>query len=50
MMYMSQEADQPALWFLTMGANPTDPNFVSIAVDARTAQYTSPNRRSRAAR
>jgi uncharacterized iron-regulated membrane protein len=41
MMYMSQEADQPALWFLTMGANPTDPNFVSIAIDARTAQYVA---------
>jgi uncharacterized iron-regulated membrane protein len=41
MMYMSQEADQPALWFLTMGANPTDPKFVSIAIDARTAQYVA---------
>jgi uncharacterized iron-regulated membrane protein len=41
MMYMSQEADQPALWFLTMGANPTDPNFVSIAIDARTARYVA---------
>ncbi|MFC5548859.1 PepSY-associated TM helix domain-containing protein [Massilia aerilata] len=41
MMYMSQEADQPALWFLTMGANPTDPDFVSIAVDARTAHYVA---------
>jgi uncharacterized iron-regulated membrane protein len=41
MMYMSQEADEPALWFLTMGAHPTDPKFVSIAVDARTAQYVA---------
>jgi uncharacterized iron-regulated membrane protein len=41
MMYMSQEADQPALWFLTMGANPTDPAFVSIAIDARTARYVA---------
>jgi uncharacterized iron-regulated membrane protein len=41
MMYMSQEADEPALWFLTMGANPNDPNFVSIAVDARTAHYVA---------
>jgi uncharacterized iron-regulated membrane protein len=39
MMYMSQEADEPALWFLTMGANANDPKFVSIAVDARTARY-----------
>jgi uncharacterized iron-regulated membrane protein len=39
MMYMSQELDEPALWFLTMGANPTDPNFKSIAIDARTAQF-----------
>jgi uncharacterized iron-regulated membrane protein len=41
MMYMSQEADEPALWFLTMGANATDPRFVSIAVDARTARYVA---------
>ncbi len=41
MMYMSQEADQPALWFLTMGATPTDPKFVSIAVDARSARYVA---------
>jgi uncharacterized iron-regulated membrane protein len=41
MMYMSQEADQPALWFLTMGAHPTDPKFVSIAIDARTARYVA---------
>jgi uncharacterized iron-regulated membrane protein len=41
MMYMSQEADEPALWFLTMGANANDPKFVSIAVDARTARYVA---------
>jgi uncharacterized iron-regulated membrane protein len=41
MMYMSQEADQPALWFLTMGAHPDDPKFVSIAIDARTARYVA---------
>jgi uncharacterized iron-regulated membrane protein len=41
MMYMSQEADAPALWFLTMGAHPNDPKFVSIAVDARTAHYVA---------
>jgi uncharacterized iron-regulated membrane protein len=41
MMYMSQEADEPALWFLTMGAHPNDPKFVSIAIDARTAQYVA---------
>jgi uncharacterized iron-regulated membrane protein len=41
MMYMSQEADEPALWFLTMGARPDDPNFVSIAIDARTARYVA---------
>jgi uncharacterized iron-regulated membrane protein len=41
MMYMSQEADEPALWFLTMGAHPNDPTFVSIAIDARTARYVA---------
>jgi uncharacterized iron-regulated membrane protein len=41
MMYMSQEADEPALWFLTMGAHPNDPKFVSIAIDARTARYVA---------
>jgi uncharacterized iron-regulated membrane protein len=25
MMYMSQEADEPAIWFLTMGDAPNDP-------------------------
>jgi uncharacterized iron-regulated membrane protein len=39
MMYMSQELDEPALWFLTMGAHPNDPDFKSIAIDARTARF-----------
>ena len=39
MMYMSQEPDEPALWFLTVGNRPDDPNFKSIAIDARTAQF-----------
>ena len=39
MMYMSQEPDEPALWFLTMGAHANDPDFKSIAIDARTAQF-----------
>jgi uncharacterized iron-regulated membrane protein len=37
MMYMSQEADERAIWYLTMGDTPTDEGFKSIAVDARTA-------------
>lgn len=41
MMYMSQEADGPPVWFLTLGAHPEDPKFVSLAVDARTAQFVS---------
>jgi len=39
MMYMSQEPDEPALWFLTMGSRPDDPDFKSIAIDARTARF-----------
>ena len=39
MMYMSQEPDEPSLWFLTMGAHANDPDFKSIAIDARTAQF-----------
>lgn len=38
MMYMSQEADEPDIWHLTLGDHPTDDNFKSVAVDARTAQ------------
>jgi len=39
MMYMSQEAEAPDLWFLTMGARVDDPKFVSIAIDARSARF-----------
>ncbi|MES2260542.1 MAG: PepSY domain-containing protein [Pseudomonadota bacterium] len=38
MMYMSQEADEPNIWNLTLGDNPTDEAYKSIAVDARSAQ------------
>ena len=38
MMYMSQEVDQPDIWNLTLGDNPTDPNYKPIAVDARSAR------------
>ena len=38
MMYMSQEADEPEVWNLTLGDNPTDPNYKPIAVDARSAR------------
>jgi uncharacterized iron-regulated membrane protein len=41
MMYMSQEPDEPALWFLTMGDHPADASFKSIAIDARTAQFVA---------
>lgn len=41
MMYMSQDKDEPAFWFLTMGAHPNDEKFVSIAVDARTGKYVA---------
>ncbi len=36
-MYMSQEADEPNVWNLTLGDHPTDDNYKPIAVDARTA-------------
>jgi uncharacterized iron-regulated membrane protein len=39
MMYMSQDIGEPAIWNLTMGAHPTDPDFKSIAIDARTARF-----------
>jgi uncharacterized iron-regulated membrane protein len=39
MMFMSQEAESPDLWFLTMGNRIDDPHFVSIAIDARTARF-----------
>jgi uncharacterized iron-regulated membrane protein len=35
-MYMSQEADEPAIWNVTLGDTPTDENYKPIAVDART--------------
>ena len=38
MMYMSQEADEPDIWNLTLGDHPTDENYKPIAVDARTAK------------
>jgi uncharacterized iron-regulated membrane protein len=37
-MYISQEADEPNIWNLTLGDNPTDEGYKSIAVDARTAK------------
>lgn len=37
-LYMSQEDDEPNIWNLTLGAHGTDPDFKSVAVDARTAQ------------
>jgi uncharacterized iron-regulated membrane protein len=37
MMYMSQEADEPNIWNLTLGDHPTDENYKPVAVDARTA-------------
>jgi uncharacterized iron-regulated membrane protein len=41
MMYMSQDAEEPAFWFLTMGAHANDEKFVSVAVDARTGKYVA---------
>lgn len=38
MMYMSQEADEPNIWNLTLGDHPADEGYKSIAVDARTAK------------
>jgi uncharacterized iron-regulated membrane protein len=38
MMYISQEIDEPAVWNLTLGDNPTDEHYKPVAVDARTAQ------------
>jgi uncharacterized iron-regulated membrane protein len=39
MMFMSQEAEEPGMWFLTMGDRIDDPHFVSIGIDARTGQF-----------
>jgi len=41
MMYMSQEADEPSMWFLTMGDHPNDENFKSVGVDARTGKFVA---------
>jgi uncharacterized iron-regulated membrane protein len=38
MMYMSQEADEPGIWNLTLGDHPLDPNYKPIAVDAHSAR------------
>lgn len=37
-MYISQEADEPAIWNVTLGDNPIDEHYKPIAVDARTAR------------
>jgi len=37
-MYMSQEADEPAIWNVTLGDHPTDEHYKPIAVDARTTK------------
>ncbi|WP_051971583.1 PepSY domain-containing protein [Massilia sp. 9096] len=39
MMFMSQEPEDPDMWFLTMGDRIDDPHFVSIGIDARTAKF-----------
>ncbi|MEH6433883.1 PepSY-associated TM helix domain-containing protein [Massilia sp. DD77] len=38
MMYMSQEADEPAIWNVTLGDHPNDEHYKPIAVDARTTK------------
>lgn len=38
MMYMSQEADEPDIWNLTLGDHPHDEDYKPIAVDAHTAK------------
>jgi uncharacterized iron-regulated membrane protein len=38
MMYMSQEADEPNIWNMTLGDHGTDENYIATAVDARTAE------------
>ena len=37
-MYMSQEADEPAVWNVTLGDHPNDEHYKPIAVDARTTR------------
>ncbi len=41
MMYMSQEAGDDRIWNLTLGDTPTDINYKSIAVDARTGKVVA---------
>jgi uncharacterized iron-regulated membrane protein len=48
MMYMSQEADEPAIWFLTMGEHPPT-RASSRSRSMRAPARSSPSRRSRAA-
>jgi uncharacterized iron-regulated membrane protein len=44
MQYMSQEADNDKIWHLTIGNSRLDPNFKSIAVDARSARVIQENK------
>ncbi|VXB83950.1 PepSY domain-containing protein [Massilia sp. 9I] len=37
-MYISQEADEPAIWNVTLGDHPNDEHYKPIAVDARTTK------------
>jgi uncharacterized iron-regulated membrane protein len=37
-MYMSQEADEPAIWNVTLGDHPNDEHYKPIAVDARSTK------------
>ena len=39
MMYRSQDLGKPDIWNLTMGDMPDDPQFKSIAIDARSARF-----------
>jgi uncharacterized iron-regulated membrane protein len=38
MMYLSQDAEEPDMWALTLGDTPNDPNYKPLLADARTAQ------------
>ncbi|TWI69076.1 putative iron-regulated membrane protein [Pseudoduganella lurida] len=38
MMYMSQEADEPNIWNVTLGDHGADEKYIATAVDARTAE------------
>ncbi|NHZ93702.1 PepSY domain-containing protein [Massilia sp. CCM 8733] len=44
MQYMSQEADDDKIWHLTVGKTRLDPDFKSIAVDARTGKVIQENK------